>query len=326
MSPARAASSDELSLRAWAAELEAAATIARQLAGTAFMPESLTRYHYDDNGRPLDGKDGRARRVDVDGTTATGAAAILTGKELGLKPMASLRSIAVINNTPALLAITLRAVLQNAGHDIWVADSNATRAVVRARRAGSDEVQESTWTIDRARQLGLFPGTERSNWRRQPQSMLVARATAEASRWISADALLGIPYIAEELIDELEGGGVPLAIEAADGDGQAPAARKRTTQRKTARAPAALPVAPPLPRAVPEEIIPPEEKITKPQLDRLHAALREAGMTDRRKALAEISGWAGRAITSTKDLTANETHAVLDHLEERRREAGQDSP
>jgi hypothetical protein len=317
---------DDGALRKWAAELEAAATIARQLAPTAFLPDSHRRYHYDDRGQPLNGKDGRALRLDVDATTATAAAAIMTGAELGLPVMASLRSINVINNTPALTALTLRAILQSAGHDIWVVpESNATRAIVRARRAGTDDVQQSIWTIDRAKLLGLYPGTERSNWRRQPQAMLVARATAEAARYIAADAILGIPYTAEELIDQIDGEGELLAIE------QAPAAiepPKRTTQRRTRRAPPALPTGPPSP---PEPVAPageperadlahdePPEPIRKPQLDRLHVEFRDLGW-NRATALDHIAEWVGRKVGKTSDLTADEAHTVLDNLAELRK-------
>jgi hypothetical protein len=338
MSPAaRANHGDELSIRTWAAELEAAAVIARQLAPTAFIPESLKRFHFDEHGQPLNGKDGRAYRLDLDATTATAAAAILTGQELGLKPMASLRSIAVINNTPALAALTLRAVLQNAGHDIWVAESTQTRAVVRVRRAGDTEVQESTWTIDRARLLlGNAINADRSQWRKQSQAMLVARATAEGARWIAADAILGIPYIAEELIDELEGGTAPLAIEApVDGDGApdlgaATVRPKRTvSRRKTPARAAALPAGAPLPRPadeppavaaanardVPPDAEPAPGKITKPQLDKLHAGLRDIGVNDRDKGLDLVSTWAGRRVDSTAKLTEVEAHAVIESIE-----------
>jgi hypothetical protein len=313
---------DELSLRTWAAELEAAAVIARQLAPTAFLPDTLRRYEYDERGRPIDGKDGRPARLDLDATTATAAAAILTGQELGLKPMASLRSIAVINNTPALAALTLRAILQSNGHDIWVAESTMTRAVVRARRAGSLEPpQESIWTLDRAKTAGLYPGRERGQWIRQPQSMLVARATAEASRWIASDAILGIPYTVEELIDALEAGAEPLALEgppaAVEGNGQAAAPKaKRSTRRKTPATPPALPAAPPAP--VPAEPDPEPGKISKPQLDRMHGELRAVGLDDRETALEMISGWAGRTIGTTTELTGVEARKVLAALEKLR--------
>ena len=328
MSPA-ARPGDDLSLRTWAAELEAAATIARQLAPTAFLPDSLRRFHRDDHGRVLDGKDGRPYRLDVDATTATAAAAILTGQELGLKPMAALRSITVINNTPTLNALTLRAILQNAGHDIWVAaDSNETRAIVRARRGGVGDIQQSTWTLDRARTAGLFPGAERSQWRRNPAAMLVARATGEAARWIAADAILGIPYVVEELIDQLEEGAAPLALEAAtsanDGDGQA--ATPKRVRRKTPAALPALPAAPPAPAAAADPAdaaaarTVPEEMITDAQRRRLHAGLKDislGGRENRVDALNLINGWLaeGRAVESTSDLTMTEAREVLDNLD-----------
>jgi hypothetical protein len=336
MSPARRQPNDA-ALREWVAELEAAASIARQLAPTAFLPDSHRRYHMDERGFPLNGKDGRAYRLDVEATTATAAAAIMTGKELGLDVMASLRSIAIINNTPALSALTLRAILQNAGHDIWVvAESNATRAIVRARRAGTDDVQQSVWTLDRAKTLGLYPGTERSQWRRQPTAMLVARATAEAARWVAADAILGIPYVAEELTDQIEGAD-PLAIEGGAaaieaGNGEAPGSKRRRTQRKSRAALPALPSGPPggqpiAPVGEPEraDLDAEPESIRKPQLDRLHIVFRELGW-DRATALAHIADWIGHKITSTKNLTADEAHTVLGNVGELRKLAGQEAP
>ena len=336
MTATRRTRADETSIREWAAELEAAASIARQLAPTDFLPLTLKRWHRDDHGRPLDGKDGRPSQLDLDATTATAAAAIMTGAELGLKPGAALRSIAVINNTPALSALTLRAILQNAGHDIWVLpDSNSARAIVRARRLGSEDVQQSTWTLDRAKAAGLYPGTERGQWRKNPAAMLVARATAEAARYVAADAILGIPYTEEELIDAIEGAEVPLALVAApagNGDGAEPVGlaaevkKPRTTRRKTPAVPPALPAAPPS-HAEPDRVaaaaarpVPPDDTpppISKPMMDRLHASLRDLGLGEpenRDDALTLINGWLDRTITTTKDLTAAEANLVIKNL------------
>jgi hypothetical protein len=57
------------------------------------------------------------------------------------------------------------------------------------------------WTIDRAQKLGL---TGKDNWKKQPESMLIARATSEVCRRIAADALLGLPYSVEEIADTVE--------------------------------------------------------------------------------------------------------------------------
>ena len=146
------------SLSAWAAEAEAAAGIARALAGTAFVPDSLKVY-------------GERRDLDLDATVAQVAAALLTGQELGFSPMASLRSIDIIppgSGSPALRAAALRGLLQSKGHDIWVVESTDTRAVVRGRRAGSEIVQESIWTIDRARKMELRGFGQGGNYRRMP--------------------------------------------------------------------------------------------------------------------------------------------------------------
>ena len=71
--------------------------------------------------------------------------------------MAALGSINVINATPALSALALRALLQRSGQQIWVREATSTRAIVAGLRAGEDEnhTQQITWTIDDARTRGL---------------------------------------------------------------------------------------------------------------------------------------------------------------------------
>ena len=188
------------SLESWAEQAKAAAYIAKALASTPFVPASL--------------------RVagDTERTIANVAAALLTGQELGLEPMAALRSIDVINGTPALRAVALRALVQRAGHQVWLVESSKTQAVVKGKRRGDTETQESKWTIERARDLGL---TGRDQWKKQPAAMLIARATAELCRLIASDVILGLAYAAEEL-DDPEG----------EPQAPAPAARRRTAQRK----------------------------------------------------------------------------------------------
>ncbi len=201
-------------LQGWAEEARAAATIAASLVRTPFIPESLRVYFDEDKKEP-----------NVEATTAAVTAALLTGQELGMTPMAAMRSIDVIKGTPALRAIALRALVQRAGHEIWLVESSKVQAVVSGRRQGSQQVQSSHWTIERAKDLNLV---YKPNWKQQPAAMLVARATAECARLIASDVLLGMPYAVEELEDDSE------AVDAAP-----PAARKRaaTAQRRLAPAP-----------------------------------------------------------------------------------------
>lgn len=310
---------DPSSLQGWAAELESAAGIARSLATTSFIPDSLKVWQGDPRqGAPLD------REV----TTAQVAAALLAGRELGLDPMASLRSISVIRGTPALSAMSLRAMLLHHGHDIAVVESTSTRAMVRGRRDGAGEPQTSTWTLDRAKLAGLYPGKPEGNWRRQPQAMLVARATAECARWIAADAILGMPYILEEIED-------PDAAADMPADTEPEVKPKRRARRKTARPLPELPSGPP---AIPQqragehdqdpgpEPEPEPESVTKPQLTKLHVVLKSCGITDPAAGRKAVSDIAGRPLDSSTELTKAEASRVIDELEALAESVGQADP
>lgn len=123
-------------------------------------------------------------------------AAILTGQELGLKPMTALKSIDVIQGQPALRAHAMRAIVQHQGHNIELVESDDTHCVMRGRRKGAEDWQVVVWDIPRARLMGLL---NKDQWKKQPKSMLVARATGELCRLIASDALHGLPYAAEEV-------------------------------------------------------------------------------------------------------------------------------
>lgn len=159
-------------LMAWAQEADLAYQMATKLAATSFVPQTL-----------------RGKPGDI-------AAAILAGSELGMKPMATLKSIDVIQGTPALRAHAMRAVVQRQGHEIELVEADATHCVMRGRRKDSDTWQTVEWTIQRAAQMKL---TDKGEWKKQPQNMLVARATGELCRLIASDALHGMAYVSEEL-------------------------------------------------------------------------------------------------------------------------------
>lgn len=161
-------------LAQWAADARQVAAVAVSLAKTSFVPQQY-----------------RDKPAEV-------TAAVLAGHEVGMQPIAALRSINVIQGTPSMSAVAMRGLVQSRGHQVRVVEASGERAVVHGRRDGEDEVHESVWTIERAAQLGL---TGKSNWKAQPQAMLVARATAECCRLVAADVLLGIPYATEELVD-----------------------------------------------------------------------------------------------------------------------------
>ncbi|CAH9419581.1 hypothetical protein SGL43_06636 [Streptomyces globisporus] len=123
-------------------------------------------------------------------------AVILAGHELGIQPMTSLKSIDVIQGQPALRAHAMRGLLQSKGHEIELLEATATYCKMRGRRKGADSWQEVEWDLDRARLLGLL---SKDQWKKQPKTMLINRATGEICRLVASDALHGMPYAAEEL-------------------------------------------------------------------------------------------------------------------------------
>jgi hypothetical protein len=159
-------------LMQWVQDARQAALVAQSLAKTSFVPASL-----------------RGKPEDI-------TAAILAGQELGLKPMATLKSIDVIQGTPALRAHAMRAIVQSHGHDIELVESTPELCRMRGRRKGSDNWQPVTWNLERAALMQL---TGKAEWKKQPQTMLIARATGELCRLIASDVLHGMPYAAEEL-------------------------------------------------------------------------------------------------------------------------------
>lgn len=143
-------------------------------------------------------------------------AVILAGHELGLQPMTSLKSIDVIQGQPALRAHAMRGLLQANGHEIELVESTDTYCKMRGRRKGAVDWQVVEWDIPRVQRMGLLG---KDQWKKQPKTMLVARATGEISRLVASDALHGMPYAAEELDGYVHGELVqqqraPLSVEA----------------------------------------------------------------------------------------------------------------
>jgi hypothetical protein len=305
----------------WAEQARQAHSVSISLAATPFVPESLRakRTSTEQSQSDLD-------RITVGNVTA----AILTGQELGLKPMAALRSMDIIQGVPALRAITLRALVQAHGHDVFVEESTETRAIVAGRRQGSEKVQTSTWTLDRARALNLIG---KDNWKKQPGAMLVARATSELCRLIAADVIMAMPYSVEELED---GGPVEPAT-----DKPSTAAKGRTAQRRSAPPTAIVRAQPATEERTPDpepdfdeantatsgldefaadttsnpEPVPTGEAITAGQMKMLHALLNENDLADRDAGLAYIGGVIERELTTSKDLTKAEASVVIERLQ-----------
>jgi hypothetical protein len=257
-------------LGSWLQQADAVFAIAERICDTSFVPTAYRK-------KP-----------------AEAAAAMLAGAELGFDPMASLRAFDSINGTPAPKAITLRAVVLGKGHQVETVEQSATRAVVRGRRFGKGEWQVSTWDIERARKLPQF--TTNANYKNNPEAMLVARATAEVCRWVGPDAVMGMPYAAEEAGDF-----EPVAP-------SAPATRRLTVAELDE--PAAI------------EQGPAAELVTREQqktMFALWADLGYSGDENRQTRLDLTARFIGAdTVESSNELTAAEADTVIAKLRERK--------
>jgi hypothetical protein len=282
------------------ARLRAAAEYAGFIAGTEFVPAALR------------------------GNPAAIAAAMLAGAEVGLKPMAALRMVAVIQGRPTLTAEAQRGLVTGAGHELWFEESTVTRAIAAGRRRGSDRVGRVTWTLDDAKRAGISGG---NNWQKYPAEMLRARASAALARAMFADVTLGIPA-SEELEGDTENGAVVL-----DPAPDAPPPKPARTRRRQPAAPAAgaapaepqpaQPVPPtPPPDDQPTPDIPPEPLATDAYKRRIFATMRDLGFAAgldepaaRARRLAYVSKVVGRTIDSSNDLTISEAGQVIEQLD-----------
>jgi hypothetical protein len=159
-------------LAAWAGAMGDAMTLAKGLAGTAFVPS-----HF--QGKPADT-----------------AVAIMKGAALGLDPVAALEAIYVISGKPALYARSMVALVLARGHEVWTEEADATKVTVKGRRHGSSHVEESTWDVARVKAAGLDRNRQ---YAAHPEAMLYARAAADVCRRIAPDVLAGLSYGVEEL-------------------------------------------------------------------------------------------------------------------------------
>ncbi len=240
-------------------------------------------------------------------------AAVLFGKEVGLEPMQSLWSIAVIDGRPTMAAEAMRALILSAGHEIWPEEVNTTRATMAARRRDSKNTVRVTWTLDDAKRARI---AGKPNWQLYPRQMLVARATAELARQVFADVIHGMAAT-EEFDVEGDVGGVD-DVEAT-GDVKPKATRRR---RRTPPA-VSLPAPDPVPSAsgpetsegvsgAPEATEP--DSPSKPAMNKLMALFGRKGFHDRVERLAYTSKMLDRPIASSTELSAVDVSMLITAL------------
>ena len=130
-------------------------------------------------------------------TPAECAVILMTGAELGLSPMQSLRGIYVVEGRPTLAADTMVAVIRRSGVcALWrTVESTAERCTIEAKRTDDDRAQSKTWTIADATRAGL---AGKNIWKQYPAQMLRHRCAADLARELFSDVVLGL-YDPEEI-------------------------------------------------------------------------------------------------------------------------------
>lgn len=125
-------------------------------------------------------------------------AVVLTGAELGLGPMQSIRGIHLIEGKPSLSADLIAALVMRRGdvcEYLRVVETSAKRCVYETKRRGHPTPTSLTWTIDQAAAAGL---AGRGNWAKYPDAMLRARCATAICRAVYPDLVGGL-YDADEL-------------------------------------------------------------------------------------------------------------------------------
>jgi hypothetical protein len=129
---------------------------------------------------------------------------VMSGAELGLPPMASLRLYHVIEGVPRLGAEGVRAIIiQSPDCEYFeFAESSPERAVWIGKKVGRPE-KSITWTMERARKAGL---AGKATWQKSPEDLLNARASMQLGRLIW-------PHIVAGLISREEAMDGPIDVE-----------------------------------------------------------------------------------------------------------------
>lgn len=125
-------------------------------------------------------------------------AIVLAGAELGIPPMASIRSIHLIDGKPVLSADAMAGLcLRNRDvcEYLTLVVSTDAKATYRAKRKGAPEPVEISFTIEQAKIAGLVG---KGNWAKYPAAMLRARAMSAIARAVFPD-LVGNLYDSDEL-------------------------------------------------------------------------------------------------------------------------------
>jgi hypothetical protein len=145
--------------------------------------------------------------------------AVQTGMEAGLRPMASLRAVYVVNGAPSWTGDAALGLVRASGllagiTKSYLGEGDDLACEVTVLRKGDDLPMTERFSISDAKEAGyLPPQSPKSPWKKHPKRMLYYRALGFVLRDTFSD-VLGNLHISEELLDDLGDG--PLRAEPRD--------------------------------------------------------------------------------------------------------------
>ena len=125
------------------------------------------------------------------------------GAELGLKPMQSLKSIAVINGVPSVFGKAATGLVMQSGkcilHEEWYeGEGENLIAFCKVKRKGLESIKVGQFSMKDAKRAGLLDKSGEL-YKKYPQDMIMYKARARAYA-IFGDVLCGLP-IYEDYLD-----------------------------------------------------------------------------------------------------------------------------
>lgn len=115
---------------------------------------------------------------------------IMAGQEMGLAPMAALRTFHIIEGKPVMSADGMVGLVLASRKALYFrcVSSSEESVIYETQRVGDDKPQRCEWTIQQAKKAAL---TQKDNWRLYPRAMLASRARSELARAVYPDVLAG---------------------------------------------------------------------------------------------------------------------------------------
>ena len=137
---------------------------------------------------------------------------IMTGRELGFNPMASMTGVAVIQGKPVIGANLMASKIRMSGYDYRVTELTMERCLIELFDSQKRSLGTSEFTMKEATEAGL---TGKDNWKHYPKNMLFARAISNGIRWFCPEIMQGqTVYTPDELGATVDADGNAVVVPA----------------------------------------------------------------------------------------------------------------